>query len=232
VYDANVLLTRKTSYASEEERYGEYRIRIKESASILKEKRENKAVTLLKGAAIVVASIFGLGYGGYAAHRKLLGRESVVGRKVLRANKETHQHFAKAKQPVAIGQQQPQQQRRAQAQPAIAPAAIQQPLIRHNVVCGLGPVGLAVALEACRADSKKRPVIAFTNRSAYTRRQILRLETNILEYLESLLGKDEMNYLRNDKKNTIFLSSKSAVCLDPDASFRRGNEACIKHLYC
>jgi 2-polyprenyl-6-methoxyphenol hydroxylase-like FAD-dependent oxidoreductase len=71
---------------------------------------------------------------------------------------------------------------------------------RSIVTVGLGPVGLASVIEAVRHDSKKRKVIAFTNRSEYTRRQVLKIDLDDLHYLEKLVGKEKIDELYQQKK--------------------------------
>lgn len=56
------------------------------------------------------------------------------------------------------------------------------------VVIGLGPTGLAAALEACSNDREERHVIALTNRTEYNRGYIVTLDEDIFPYLESLVG--------------------------------------------
>jgi hypothetical protein len=62
------------------------------------------------------------------------------------------------------------------------------PEVDNIVQVGLGPTGLAYALEACFNDSKKRKVILITDRIAYTRDVIFRLDTKIFEYYRQLIG--------------------------------------------
>jgi 2-polyprenyl-6-methoxyphenol hydroxylase-like FAD-dependent oxidoreductase len=56
------------------------------------------------------------------------------------------------------------------------------------LIVGLGPTGLAATLEACKSDSKKRPVVAVTDRVQYDRNIIFRLDEQIIPYLEHLVG--------------------------------------------
>jgi 2-polyprenyl-6-methoxyphenol hydroxylase-like FAD-dependent oxidoreductase len=56
------------------------------------------------------------------------------------------------------------------------------------VVIGLGPTGLAYALEAGRNDSFKRRVIILTDRESYTRDVIFRLDLPVFEYYRQLIG--------------------------------------------
>src|SRR3990167_826062 len=71
------------------------------------------------------------------------------------------------------------------------------------VVIGLGPIGLAAAIEACQAGLN---VTAITDRplgkqkGGYTRKPILRLNETSFEYLESLVGKNAVHaYLAKNK---------------------------------
>ncbi len=61
-----------------------------------------------------------------------------------------------------------------------------------NVIIGLGPAGIAHAIEAAQNDSKKRKVIALTDRINYSRSAIFRLDVDIFPYLEQLIGKEKM----------------------------------------
>jgi 2-polyprenyl-6-methoxyphenol hydroxylase-like FAD-dependent oxidoreductase len=56
------------------------------------------------------------------------------------------------------------------------------------VQVGLGPTGLAYALEVCRNDSKKRNIIILTDRVSYTRDVVFRLDLEIFEYYRELIG--------------------------------------------
>lgn len=72
--------------------------------------------------------------------------------------------------------------------------------LERNIVVGMGPVGLASVLELARNDSKHRKIIAFTNRSAYTRKQVLKVEDEDIEYVKSLVGREKVDKLfRHDK---------------------------------
>lgn len=72
------------------------------------------------------------------------------------------------------------------------------------VVVGLGPTGLAAAIEACKADPNQK-VIALTNRDEYDRAQVFRVDDDILSYLYSLVGKEKIDKLvLNHEIETIY----------------------------
>ena len=65
---------------------------------------------------------------------------------------------------------------------------------QNIVIIGLGPTGLAMAIEACKKDALRRNVIAITDREQYTREAIFRLDVDILPYLAELVGQDKMDH--------------------------------------
>lgn len=67
------------------------------------------------------------------------------------------------------------------------------------VIVGLGPSGLAAAIEACKNAGKDSKVIAITDRCAYTRDTIFRLDEEIYPYLKELIGIDNFNACINNK---------------------------------
>lgn len=71
---------------------------------------------------------------------------------------------------------------------------------RVNLVVGLGPAGLASALELLRSDSKHRKVVAFTNREDYTRRAAIKIEHEDYEYFKSFVPHDKTAALENAEK--------------------------------
>ena len=58
------------------------------------------------------------------------------------------------------------------------------------VLIGLGPTGLAYALESCRSDSYKRNIVILTDRVDYTRDVIFRLDVDVFEYFQELIGEE------------------------------------------
>ena len=71
-----------------------------------------------------------------------------------------------------------------------------------NVVVGLGPVGLAAALESCRANQK---VTAITNRQSYTRPQVIGVDHDTINYLKSLTGESAIQDLIKQNKLSIIM---------------------------
>lgn len=66
---------------------------------------------------------------------------------------------------------------------------------QDNVIIGLGPTGLAFAIEAARKDTKKRKVVIITDRPDFTRNAIFRLDVDILDYLRELVGTEKVDEL-------------------------------------
>lgn len=77
----------------------------------------------------------------------------------------------------------------------------------NNLVIGLGPTGLAAAIEAARNDRFKRNVIAITDRPAYTRETIFRLDETVCHYIESLLEEKFQESLHSKIMSNIEVSA-------------------------
>lgn len=73
------------------------------------------------------------------------------------------------------------------------------PTQQNIVIIGLGPTGLAMAIEACKNDTLRRNVIAITDREQYTREAIFRLDVDIIPYLAELVGQDKIDHYFESK---------------------------------